>query len=149
MRFYAVGYRGTGPENLVGFTHALIWETIDYMKLTCGPDERGCVTEATKRRIVKFNAELGKWVWTLAQCTSDSRFKALQNSEFIPPQKAEGVPGVYVRLNLFNNDSYIGETAKRMSLKERVKEHFTLTYKHYEGNVNRCTKKCRECKTAD
>jgi predicted GIY-YIG superfamily endonuclease len=120
----------------------MIFLAQDFMAEFCMEDARGFYTEESKRWVVRLNHAMRQWVALLGKISTHKRLMQIEKI-----QRDAGVttsvlkaPVVYARVNLENEDMYIGETK---DFDNRVKQHHVQTCKHRHDATVKC-KGCRE-----
>ena len=99
-------------------------------------DERGFFTKEAKLWMTRMNDAMRPWVHILGEITSHKRLSKLA------PMIVEQVNGpvVYARVNLENDDMYIGET---VDFHGRTIQHYVATCRH-RSDASRPCKGCKE-----
>ena len=117
-----------------------VYEVQDFIKIACGRDHRGCVPNKRKRWIAALARESTRLHWILGTlCPETSLGRALRFGERAPSPEALqcGKNVVYVRVNLSNNDMYVGETE---DFEQRVETHYMRTLAHMVSD-----RRCKGC----
>ena len=123
-------------RKLAGHARSMILIAQDFIAHYCMEDERGFFTKEAKLWMTRMNDAMRPWVRLLGEITSHKRLSKLA------PMIVEQVNGpvVYARVNLENDDMYIGET---VDFHGRTIQHYVATCRH-RSDASRPCKGCKE-----
>ena len=110
-------------RKLAGYARMMILTAQDFIELFCLEDERGFLTNVAKKCVIRINDAVRKWVKILGKISTHKRLTEIADMIVEQPKGAV----VYARVNLKNQDMYIGET---IDFHQRTTQHFVATCRH-------------------
>ena len=116
-------------RKLLGFARKTLYEVQDYVKIACSPNEKGVMSGVKKERMALLMAAAAPIVHAHGKICSGTPLSAvLAYSTAVPVDtKVEGSAVVYVRWNLDDTKTYVGETEHWA---QRVNQHYRQTLAH-------------------
>ena len=129
-------------KKMVGWILRFIWESLDFLKLWCRPNEKGQFTADIKQGTWEINNKLAILSCFVGKLAGTERLKniaELRDTMREMPDPDEAGAWVYARINMNTGDMYIGETT---NFQQRFEQHLLQSYKHSKF----CMNKCRHCK---